>query len=170
MPASEAQAPTQEARQPWLVWGEWGEGSRKGGLGEPLSQYCPVGRVLLPQLCPLTPSCLLPPPLAHPPHPSPSATACLGHLLSLLLGSWHRETTLTLGGAQEGPDAKSNTVIGTSGCFSRESAEAARCCHFCGLGVFSVVLGVIQTVAVESFRKPFCFDLTLLLASSFLCL
>ena len=71
MPGSEAQASTQDARQPWLVWGEWGEGSRKGGLGEPLSQYCPVGRVLLPQLCPLTPC--LPAPTSTCPFSAPLA-------------------------------------------------------------------------------------------------
>lgn len=123
-------------------------------MGKPLIP----GRALLPQPHPLTSCPQLHRPLAFRP-------PCPGHLLSLLVGAWHRETTLDLGWSK-GLDAKSNTVTGTSACFSREASEELPCCHCCGLGEFSVALGVIQTLTVESFRKPFCIRLALPPATS----
>lgn len=82
-----------------------------------------------------------------------------------LLGSWHRGTMAFDLGWSRGPGAKSNRVIGTSACFSRESAVKLPCGHSCGLGLFSVALGVIQIITVESFRKQFCSALAPLLTS-----
>lgn len=134
-----------------------GEGAGREN-GEALDPGLSVGRALLPQPHPLTSCPQLHRPLAFRP-------PCPGHLLSLLVGAWHRETTLDLGWSK-GLDAKSNTVTGTSACFSREASEELPCCHCCGLGEFSVALGVIQTLTVESFRKPFCIRLALPPATS----
>lgn len=121
---------------PW-VWG--GKGSFLPQL-PPLT--LPFPRLYLPILIPLTSS--------H----SQSGAFAFPSVGLLAQG----DSSFDLGWSKE-PDAKSNTVIGISGCFSRESSEELPCCHFRGLGVFSVALGIIQPVSAESFRKPFCMRL-----------
>lgn len=65
----------------------------------------------------LTP-CLTPVPALLFSLPSPSSHSLSGHSLPLLLGSWHRETTLAFGWSRE-PATKPNTVAGFSGVLRR---------------------------------------------------
>lgn len=135
-----------EARDAGYLW-------RVGAGGAP-ETVPPVGKAPRPSSAPTSAR-----PSSTPP---PSAEACLGVCAPF---SWHRGTMAFDLGWSRGLGAKSNRVIGTSGCFSREAAVKLPCGHSCGLGLFSVALGVIQIITVESFRKQFCSALAPLLAS-----
>lgn len=129
-------------------------------VGGGLQTCCPGKGALLPLLSPLTlpfPRLCLPILTLSPSSHSLSGTFAFPSVGLLAQG----DSSFNFGWSKE-PDAKSNTVIGISGCFSRESSEELPCCHFRGLGVFSVALGIIQPVSAESFRKPFCMHLALL--------
>lgn len=128
-----------------------GEGRREAGGGA-VSRPAAQGKE---HSCPSS----LPRPWLPVLTPSPSSHSLSGAFAFPSIGLLAQgDSSFDFGWSKE-PDAKSNTVIGISGCFSRESSEELPCCHFRGLGVFSVALGIIQPVSAESFRKPFCMHL-----------